>query len=1349
MLGLARSAEAAPQSWVFDYQGSAEEFTVPAGVEKLWAVAIGGAGAKSADALASGAGGVSGLTYGTLPVTPGEQLLVWVGAGGSTKPAADGPVFGFGCGAPGGEARGYWTQDGGGGGGASAITTNAGERTGCEERPPPDGVLMVAGGGGGGGSGSLDPRETSPFWGGAGGDGGAPAGAGKHGDEIAPGGCGGCQGTYSGGPGAPNLAFGGGGGGGGGGYRGGQGGGVVELDGGGGGGGGSSYVAPRVERSGFLPGNGAGAGAVVLSSLETDVFHCTGAPESVTVPAGAGVLRAEAAGGHGAGGPLGGAGGFAGTAMVTVEVHEGEQASVYVGCAADERHGGWGYGSGGEGGTSSEKGIDGGGGGGSSSVVIDGKPTFIAAGGGGGGGNGAIVFGEGKGNGFPGGKGGDGGSTAGAGESAKEDGAGRGGRGGWLSGSNGGAGHHAANASEAGGGGGGGAGWFSGEGGGGGRYSGYPDGGGGGGGGGGEAGIAVGALSYKLGTSELGGDGEVEITFLPPEPATVSAYGGSKQETTIGAAFPHPLEALVTDKSGQPVPEAEVVFALPPSGAGGAFDGGGTTESAATGANGVAVSGPVTANLTAGQWEARATVSGVETPAGFTLTNRPSTTATHLTASLNPARPTEPVTFTATVHAASQAAGKPSGAVQFVVNGVDLGAPVALSGGTAASIPVSGLTADPHEIEARYEPTPDYLPSTGLLELLVEKTVTSTRIASSLNPALPAESMTFTATVAVEPGSTPYAGSVQFSVDGTPLGGLQPVAGGTATSPSFETTAIGPHFVVAQTLETDDFLESKGETIEMVDPDGVAIEVDSSANPSEYGTPLQLEAEVSPRASVPLTPSGTVELEAGGQSCTGTLAAGAAACSLAASLAAGQHEVDASYSGDADFEPSSGRMVQRIAKARTATDVAGSPAGESVYGEAVTLSAAVERSNPGAGTPSGTAQFALDADAIGAPVALGPGGEATSAAVQPNAGPHVITTVYGGDANFRGSTGTAPYRVKAAPTTVALSTAPEPSQPGQAVTFSANVAAAIPGGGTAPIPTGSVQFRVDGIEFDAPVGIVDGHAVSPAYERFMPGRHDVAAVYEPGSGNFAASRDTLVHEVDEPTALAIRSTANPSNAGETVTATAHVTPLAPAGTIDFSVDGAPAPGCQAVTVQESAASCLLGGLGVGNHDVRAAYSGAPLFDSARGALLQEVVGLPGPILPECALRQVRGRMLVHRKHPTIRLVAHYRASAPGLVKIRFFARRGEDRPGRPLATLERRFQQRGIARLTKHLPAGLMRRLRDQDRGFIAQFAIPGDPGYCAEAFSKDLGIRRQVDGQLIWFQTDSARAALPKNGQP
>ncbi len=87
-------------------------------------------------------------------------------------------------------------------------------------------------------------------------------------------------------------------------------------------------------------------------------------------------------------------------------------------------------------------------------------------------------------------------------------------------------------------------------------------------------------------------------------------------------------------------------------------------------------------------------------------------TTTVVTSNANPAVYGDDVFFTATVSADS---GTPTGSVQFLVNGTNLGTPVALSDGTAQSIVVANLNATTHTVTAQYQPDGDFAGSTGQL----------------------------------------------------------------------------------------------------------------------------------------------------------------------------------------------------------------------------------------------------------------------------------------------------------------------------------------------------------------------------------------------------------------------------------------------------------------------------------------------------------------------------------------------------------------------------------------------------------------------------------------------------------
>jgi hypothetical protein len=220
---------------VYDYTGADQTYTVPAGVTsikvKIWG---GGGGGGNLGGWTYGfPGGGGGYTIGKLAVTPGQNLTVMVGAGGTNGSIANtNPNYG-------GGARSCNTGSdcryGGQGGGRSAIRISGVD-------------YLTAGGGGGGGAsrvtngqqggagGGLIGNTGSSYTSGGGGRGGTASAGGAGGVAANANGSAGSQ--YAGGNPASNAY----GGSGGGGYYGGGGGGYGEPNDMGGGGGGSGFV---------------------------------------------------------------------------------------------------------------------------------------------------------------------------------------------------------------------------------------------------------------------------------------------------------------------------------------------------------------------------------------------------------------------------------------------------------------------------------------------------------------------------------------------------------------------------------------------------------------------------------------------------------------------------------------------------------------------------------------------------------------------------------------------------------------------------------------------------------------------------------------------------------------------------------------------------------------------------------------------------------------------------------------------------------------------------------------------------------------------------------------------------
>ncbi len=105
------------------------------------------------------------------------------------------------------------------------------------------------------------------------------------------------------------------------------------------------------------------------------------------------------------------------------------------------------------------------------------------------------------------------------------------------------------------------------------------------------------------------------VTVTAGSAALMTAHGGSGQTSTVATLF-HPLEAMVTDSFGNPVPGVSVTF-TPPLGGPSVT---GIPATVTTGSDGIATSPAITANTSAGTFQVTATGAGSAT---FTLTNAP------------------------------------------------------------------------------------------------------------------------------------------------------------------------------------------------------------------------------------------------------------------------------------------------------------------------------------------------------------------------------------------------------------------------------------------------------------------------------------------------------------------------------------------------------------------------------------------------------------------------------------------------------------------------------------------------------------------------------------------------------
>jgi hypothetical protein len=179
-----------------------------------------------------------------------------------------------------------------------------------------------------------------------------------------------------------------------------------------------------------------------------------------------------------------------------------------------------------------------------------------------------------------------------------------------------------------------------------------------------------------------------------------------------------------------------------------------------------------------------------------------------------------------------------------------------------------------------------------------------------------------------------------------------------------------------------------------------------------------------------------------------------------------------------------------------------------------------------------------------------------------------------------------------------------PSVYGQSITFTATVTASAPGSGT---PSGTVQFKIGGINFGTPVALASGSAVSSANGSLSLAGHNVTAVYSGSVSYNASTSEVLSQTVNQAvTVTAVTSSESPSYYGHLVTLTASVAAASPAagaptGTVIFK-DGADTLGT--VNLDAGQAVYATANLSAGTHTINAIYSGDTHFLTSTGVFVQ-------------------------------------------------------------------------------------------------------------------------------------------------
>jgi hypothetical protein len=684
------------------------------------------------------------------------------------------------------------------------------------------------------------------------------------------------------------------------------------------------------------------------------------------------------------------------------------------------------------------------------------------------------------------------------------------------------------------------------------------------------------------------------------------AYTGATSAPVSGSAT---VSAQLSDLAGGSVGGRTVTFAL----------GGGGSVTGVTNSSGVAtatlpMTGAVRNTTITASYAGAADLAAASASSAFAVQVNPTTTT--VLPSMSTVTIGDPVTFSATV--TPTVGSNPTGGVQFVVDGAAFGAPVAVSGGTATSPPISTLGLGNHQVIATYNGNASFGPSTSApaeFRVRVPLLATSTSISITPSSTVYGQSVNLSSHVATTSGTGNLTdGSVTFSEGGTTFGTAAVDASGNA---SLDTTTIpvGAHSIVATFSGDDEYngTASAPSSLTVAKSDTTSV-LTGDVPTAVSGQSLNFSVAVAAVAPGAGVPTGTAQLVVDGSNVGSavTLVGGVANFDAVSSLLTGSHTVAVNYSGDANYKASSDSLHQVVAQADTTTVLTISPSPSS-EDQNVNITANVGAVAPGGGAATGLVDFTSDGDPIGS-ASLSPssgGAHATLSIDTLAPGSHTIVATYEGDTDYNGSVSDPKSQTVIAGaaqigTSTHVTTSDNPATYGEFVSYTASVTA-----DDATTPSGAIQFSVDGTNIGDPVQVdADGTAQSPLLASPEPGDHSVIAAFV-GNPGYSNSGDFLAQTVnDAASAITVSSSNANSSYGQGVTFSATVsTPQTgvgtPTGKVQFRVDGVAVGG--AVTLSGGqATSASVSNLTPGTHTVTANYAGDAHFGTALDTTTQNV-----------------------------------------------------------------------------------------------------------------------------------------------
>ena len=602
-------------------------------------------------------------------------------------------------------------------------------------------------------------------------------------------------------------------------------------------------------------------------------------------------------------------------------------------------------------------------------------------------------------------------------------------------------------------------------------------------------------------------------------------------------------------------------------------------------------------------------------------------------------------TFTATLGGIPFTQGNPTGSISFLINGSAIAdcPSVTIGGGTStATCTTSTLVVPTDTIAASYSGDINYAPATAspITQNVTKATPTLTLALTSPSsgPVNLNTAATFTATLGGA-GFAPNAptGTISFLINGSAIGDCPSatIGGGTLTATCTTSTLVAPTDTIAASYSGDADYASATATpitpsVTQATPTLTLALTSPSSGSVSVNTQATFTATLGGVTFAPAAPTGTISFLINGSAiadCPSVTIGGGtltATCTTS-TLVIPTDTIAASYSGDANYALASATPItQTVTKASPTLTWTAQPSGPVNLNTAATFTATLGGATFAPNAPSGTISFLVNGKAIAdCPSVTISGGTlsatcTTSTLVIPT---DTIAASYSGDANYALATATPITQTvtKASPT---LTWTAQPSGPvnlNTAATFTATL-----GGATfAPTaPSGTISFSINGKAIaDCPSVTVSATTLSATCttSTLVAPTDTIAASYS-GDANFKTASPAAITQTVTPLTPTLALTTQPASSVTvdtplTFTATlggATFTPIAPSGTISFSINGKAIADCPSVTVSATTltATCTTQSFAVAPtpYSIVATYSsGDANFNGATSTAISETV----------------------------------------------------------------------------------------------------------------------------------------------